>query len=187
MSAEEGVRRRRKLSEEERRLWAKVAKSAQPLRPPKVAADPDDAEPAKPVASAGALKSKPARAPAQRPPASVPPIAPLGRREKLRISRGVIPIDARLDLHGMTQRQAHGALLRFLKTAQAREAKFVLVITGKGTADDWPRDRGVLRRQLPLWLKLPEFRALVASFEAAHAAHGGEGAFYVRVRRRRAP
>jgi DNA-nicking Smr family endonuclease len=60
---------------------------------------------------------------------------------------------------------------------------FVLVITGKGRASDSNPERGVLRRQVPHWLGLPEFRSFVVGFEEAHIGHGGEGALYVRVRR----
>jgi DNA-nicking Smr family endonuclease len=80
----------------------------------------------------------------------------------------------------MTQAQAHAALSRFLLAAQAGGARFVLVITGKGDTG-----RGVLRRQVPLWLELPDFRDQVLGFEAANLGHGGEGALYVRIRRRR--
>ena len=82
----------------------------------------------------------------------------------------------------MTQAEAHAALVRFLRRAQGDGAKFALVITGKG-ARGAERDRGVLKRQVPLWLKLPELRPYVIGFEDAHIAHGGEGALYVRVRR----
>jgi DNA-nicking Smr family endonuclease len=82
----------------------------------------------------------------------------------------------------MTQGEAHVALVHFLHRAQRHGARFVLVITGKGTRAG---DRGVLRRQVPLWLGLPEFRDAVVGFEEAHAAHGGEGALYVRLRRPR--
>jgi len=111
---------------------------------------------------------------------------PLDRRVMQRLARGAEPIDARLDLHGRTQSEAQAALLRFLRKAQADGARFVLVITGKGARarDDWS-ERGVLRRQVPLWLELPEFRAYVVGFEQAHVGHGGEGALYVRVRRER--
>ena len=78
-------------------------------------------------------------------------------------------------------------MLRFLQAAQRDGAKFVLVITGKGArAQDEHGERGVLKRQVPLWLKLPEFRAYVVGFEDAHIGHGGEGALYVRLRRARA-
>ena len=100
---------------------------------------------------------------------------------RARVARGKEPIDARLDLHGLTQAQAHSALLRFLRNANARDARLVLVITGKGRGGEL----GVLKRQVPQWLGLPEFRAFVVGFEDAHVSHGGEGALYVRVRRAR--
>jgi DNA-nicking Smr family endonuclease len=86
----------------------------------------------------------------------------------------------------MTQSRAHAVLTRFLREAQAGGARFVLVITGKGGgAYGEQGERGVLKRQVPLWLTLPEFRALVLGFEPAHVSHGGEGALYVRLRRGR--
>jgi DNA-nicking Smr family endonuclease len=113
----------------------------------------------------------------------VPPLVPLGRRERSRLSKGRSEIDARLDLHGMTQTRAHRMLLGFLQRAHHDGLTFVLVITGKGVAGD--TERGVLRRQVPQWLALPEFRTLVVGFEEAHVGHGGEGALYVRIRRAR--
>jgi DNA-nicking Smr family endonuclease len=115
---------------------------------------------------------------------AAPPLAPLGRRERSRLSKGRSEIDARLDLHGMTQTRAHRRLLGFLQRAHQDGLTFVLVITGKGVAGD--TERGVLRRQVPQWLALPEFRKLVVGFEEAHVGHGGEGALYVRIRRARA-
>jgi DNA-nicking Smr family endonuclease len=102
----------------------------------------------------------------------------------LRIARGAEAIDARIDLHGRTQSEAHGVLLSFLRRVQADGARTVLVITGKGGRDQGG-ERGVLRRQVPLWLMLPEFRLYVIGVEDAHVGHGGEGALYVRVRRAR--
>ena len=177
-------RGRRTLSAEERALWRGVARSIKPLRrrereasdeePDAVAAAPPRPPPlkAKPV--------KPAAAPRPAKPPGPPPLAPLARREKQKLVRGRAPIDARLDLHGMTQAQAHAALARFLRHAQADGARFVLVITGKGVRAGEP---GVLRRQVPLWLGLAEFRDAVVGFEEAHMTHGGEGALYVRLRR----
>jgi len=109
------------------------------------------------------------------------------RRQKQRLVRGIEPIHARLDLHGKSQARAHAELLRFLRRAQMEGARFVLVITGKGSGarDDWS-ERGVLRRQVPLWLGQPELRPYVAGFEQAHVRHGGAGALYVRLRRPRA-
>ena len=115
------------------------------------------------------------------------PVVGLDRRQKQRLARGTETIDGRIDLHGRTQSEAHTVLLGFLRRAQAEGARYVLVITGKGKPNDagFSDGRGVLRRQVPLWLRLPEFRLLVLAVEDAHAAHGGEGALYVRLRRAR--
>ena len=100
------------------------------------------------------------------------------------LSRGRKEIEARLDLHGLTQTRAHRALSGFLQRAHLDGLTFVLVITGKGKTGA-ESERGVLRRQVPQWLSQPEFRTLVVGFEEAHIGHGGEGALYVRVRRSR--
>ncbi len=177
-------RRRRELSEEERALWRGIARSVRPLRrhPRPVAEDPSPAAavPARPVPKGKVLTTvAPSRAAT---PSTPPPLAAFARREKLKIARGRTAIDARIDLHGMTQAEAHAALVRFLRRAQHDGAKFALVITGKGARGGDP-DRGVLRRQVPLWLQLPDLRDAVIGFEEAHVAHGGEGALYVRLRR----
>jgi DNA-nicking Smr family endonuclease len=142
-------------------------------------------------ASSTAPKSKP-RAPQPpqriaREPAAPPPLATLDRRLRKRVARGNAPIEARIDLHGLTQSEAHRALLGFLRRAQADGARIVLVVTGKGGvgAHDDGSERGVLRRQVPHWLRLSEFRTLVVGFESAGAGHGGAGALYVRLRRLR--
>jgi DNA-nicking Smr family endonuclease len=175
---------RRRLTREERALWTDITRSVAPLRP-SLHADIDAAEAAPP--SAEPEKTSPPSLGGERrqKTAKPPPLAPLGRRFKQRVARGTEVIDARIDLHGFTQAGAHSALLHFLRSSQANGAKLALVITGKGDADDGSRERGVLRRQVPLWLALPEFRAYVVGFEAAHPAHGGEGALYIRVRRKR--
>jgi DNA-nicking Smr family endonuclease len=179
--------RRRPLSDEERALWTGFVRSIKPLdqaREPTEAAEPSagDDQPTlapPPSPSPAARKEKP-------PAKKAPPLAPLGRRLKQRVARGREPIDARLDLHGFTQREAHAALLRFLHRAQVDGVKMALVVTGKGTGKGArPHERGVLKRQVPMWLSLPEFRSLVVGFEDAHTGHGGEGALYIRLRRAR--
>jgi DNA-nicking Smr family endonuclease len=179
-------RRKRSLSEEERALWESVAKQVKPLRkrprvlkpsaPPEVETDTVS----RPVTSPKATPT-PRVIPPSRP--EPPPLAPIGRRERSQLSRGRKEIDARLDLHGMTQIRAHRVLLTFLQRAHSDGLTFVLVITGKGKVGGAEAERGVLRRQVPQWLSLPEFRSLVVGFEEAHIGHGGEGALYVRVRR----
>ncbi len=179
--------RRRSLSDEERELWTGVARSIRPLPRGPLSAErsagsgiDDEIAPASPP---------PPLPPQEAPPAkkNTPPLAPLGRRLKQRVARGRDPIEARLDLHGFTQMQAHMELLRFLRRAQADGARIALVVTGKGTSRGEldAAERGVLKRQVPLWLSLPEFRPLVVGFEAAHAGHGGQGALYIRLRRLR--
>jgi DNA-nicking Smr family endonuclease len=185
-------RRRRNLSEEERALWESVAKQIKPLRKRSRAAkahatspDADASAVAKPASPPKQLPpAKLARAPKPAQPPAAPPLAPLGRRERSQLSRGRKEIDARLDLHGMTQSRAHRTLFSFLQRAHSDGLTFVLVITGKGKMGA-ESERGVLRRQVPQWLSLPEFRSLVVGFEEAHIGHGGEGALYVRVRRSR--
>jgi len=182
-------RRKRTLSEEERALWDSVAKQTKPLRKKpraaKAALEADAPPAAKPAASppAAAPAAKRMR-PAEAKPAVPPPLAPLGRRERSQLARGRKEIDARLDLHGMTQDRAHRVLSDFLHRAHAGGLSFVLIITGKGKMGP-ESERGVLRRQVPQWLGLPEFRTLVVGFEEAHLGHGGAGALYVRIRRMR--
>jgi DNA-nicking Smr family endonuclease len=177
-------RRKRSLSEEERALWESVAKQTKPLRKKPRAANAEAALTfaEAPVATKSATLPKPLPPAARAPKPDAPPLAPLGRRERSQLSRGRKEIDARLDLHGMTQTRAHRALSGFLQRAHHDGLTFVLIITGKGKIGTDP-ERGVLRRQVPQWLSLPEFRALVVGFEEAHIGHGGEGALYVRIRR----
>jgi DNA-nicking Smr family endonuclease len=192
MTADDKEPRRRRLSDDERVLWRGVIRSVSPLRRRRLQVELLDAEPernsktpaaaAKPPAPVRPPRSAPAAKPAP------PPLAPLERRTKQRLARGSESIDGRIDLHGRTQSQAHAALLRFLESRQTQGARIVLVITGKGArskqqVSDFGSERGVLKRQVPLWLNLPEFRRFVVAVEEAHIGHGGEGALYVRLRR----
>ena len=183
--------RRRHLSDEERALWSGFVRSIKPLRSAKAApqAIADSGQEARSKrGSKGAHRQRNPPYGTKPPPVvKSPPLAPLDRRLKQRVARGRDAIDARIDLHGMTQREAHAALLGFLRGAQAEDAKVVLVVTGKGGGKPPPdrSERGVLRRQVPLWLELPEFRHFVVGFGEAHVSHGGQGALYVRLRRAR--
>lgn len=180
---------RRRLSDEERVLWTTVTRSIAPLHPPRAVAA-DDGETVvrgpspkqKTVAKRLGITVKPVAPsrPVLAPLPSAPPaMAALDRRQRKRVAKGRDAIDGRIDLHGLTQAEAHDALAHFLHSAVRREARLVLVITGKGAREGG----GVLRRQVPLWLALPDFRGMVIGFEPAHVAHGGDGAFYVRLRR----
>jgi DNA-nicking Smr family endonuclease len=173
-------------------LWAAISKGVAPLeRRPKPV--PERQEAPKPVAAPKTKPPAPAArpltvAPRPPPPPGPPALAPLDRRTRARVARGALAIDARIDLHGLTQAAAHRRLIKFLGEAQAAGAKLVLVITGKGRPGDRPlmgEERGVLKRMVPIWLGAEEMRPLVVGYEAAGRSHGGEGALYVRVRSRR--
>ena len=182
-------RGKRALSGEEVELWEDFAKQAKPLRKTKRAIK-ETVEPQAKLATPAAPSPKRSNEPIKTKPSlaakpSAPPLAPIGRREKSHLARGKKDIDARLDLHGMTQARAHRALLNFLHHASDNGMSFVLVITGKGRTVEPGAERGLLKRMVPEWLGLPEFRSVVVGFEQAHIGHGGEGALYVRVRRAR--
>jgi DNA-nicking Smr family endonuclease len=177
---------RRRLSKDERALWRGVTRSIAPLAKSS-APEPADEEPVKSrPAAKGCPKVAPVLVPQMPPAKPAAPAAPaaLGRRARKRIARGRQAIDARLDLHGMTQAEAHDALTGFLRRIQARGGRLVLIITGKGSGTG---ERGVLKRMVPLWLRAGDLRGLVVGFENAGIGHGGEGALYVSLRRPRAP
>lgn len=178
-------RKGKRLTQEDLELWQGVLRSVKPMRRRVMPAETGEV----------ALKEPPSRKPAARPlsPAAIPvkpapskgppAIAPIEKRLKQKLARGGKTIDARLDLHGHSQAEAHDALFRFLRRTQSRGGRVALVITGKGGRDSGGLGGGVLRRSVPMWLALPEFRALVIGFDAAAPAHGGDGALYVRIRR----
>ncbi|SLN56490.1 hypothetical protein ROJ8625_02820 [Roseivivax jejudonensis] len=105
-----------------------------------------------------------------------------------RLKRGKLAPEARIDLHGMTLDEAHPALVGFILSSHARGLRLVLVITGKGQREDpydpMPRRRGVLKTQVPAWLKMPPLGPVVLQVAEAHIRHGGTGAYYVYLRRR---
>jgi DNA-nicking Smr family endonuclease len=182
-------RRPRTLRPDERRLWAEVTRgiapmgARMPLEPePEAATASPDIQPPQPI-------DRPDRFAAAKPAVPrAPPLAPIERKTLLSLRRGTRAVDAVIDLHGMRQAEAHDALLGFLRRAQAAGHNVVLVITGKGGAgsgDSVFEERGVLRRTVPHWLRLPDLRSLVLGFEESSPHHGGSGALYVRLRRRR--
>ena len=172
---------------EELQLWQKVAETVVPLakekraprKKPTAAATPKDKSPERARPAASQKPPAPKRAvPTRKPPA----LNPFDRRTLGRIGRGTVAIDARIDLHGMTQEAAQQRLVRFLEGAQAGGAKLVLVITGKGRSGAG-EERGILRRVVPMWLAAPRLRPIVVGFDEAGPTHGGGGALYVRLRR----
>lgn len=203
-------RRSRKLSQEERDLWALVTRHDMPIHKPSPAKTDENrgamTEPAErsEAAKGGAAGRSPkgttvtaspavatsSPAPPRRAP-SVPPLAAFEARRAKMLARKQLTIDARLDLHGMRRGDAHSALRRFLHECQLAGHRHVLIITGKGsrneTSDDfWTGDeRGVLRRLVPQWLGDADCRRFVLSFTEAGVKHGGGGALYVSLRKGR--
>ena len=181
-------------NDEDAALWARVAESAKPLRKdrargaPPVASRSAPKPPAKrkPAPSSAPVKSAAKAAPK---PIHVAPSPSLDRQVARKLDTGKLAVEARLDLHGMKQVEAHAALRRFLKSAQAKGKRHVLVITGKGADREQARsfyeedERGVLRQAVPHWLALPDLAPLVVSFSTAPRRLGGGGALYVRLRR----
>jgi DNA-nicking Smr family endonuclease len=187
-------RRKRTLTADEVSLWSYVTRHIEPIRKPApkpeaVPIPPEPAPPKKTVASAPL--PPPAPPPRVKPPAApaLPPLAPLERRLRQRLSRGDHPVDSVIDLHGKRQDEAHEALRRFIIGAQAMGHSVILVVTGKGASGSdqrgLPDERGVLRRTVPHWLRMPDMRPFVIGFETAAQHHGGAGALYVRIRRKR--
>ena len=200
-------RRSRPLTEEERKLWRAVVKDAKPLvrRRRKSAVEIPLAE----ADELAAIVPPPARTAAAIPVAPLPPkavkalppepplLTGLDRRVSQRLARGQMEVEATLDLHGHNQHEAHDALLSFLTRARARGLRCVLVITGKGASPyarhtlhgadfyEVPERQGVLRSAVPRWLEEAAFRAHLTGFQPAHPKHGGGGAFYIWLRKKR--
>lgn len=200
---------RKNIDGDDHDVWSHTAQSVEPLRKAKGRHHPaadrvQDVAPRMQTKSAGEpakgkhapskqapVKSEPVKAPAKRPP----PIADFDRKNVRKIRSGQVEIEARIDLHGMRQDEAHVALIRFLHRCQSKDQRWVLVITGKGKVTDSDRDapfdmtvqreRGVLKRNVPRWLDEPDVRPLVVSYTTAAIQHGGEGALYIHLRKSR--
>ena len=192
---------RRRPKPEELDLWHQVARTAIPLRQntshyidrsePEQLAKPLTVEPLSPFSMGQANQSQPR-----------PHVLPMTSSEQIgqapvqmdaksfaRMKRGKLVPESRIDLHGMSVDRAHGALNQFILSSRARGLRLVLVITGKGQREDpydpAPRRRGVLKSQVPLWLRMAPLSGAVLQVTEAHRKHGGEGALYVYLRRDR--
>jgi len=168
-------------------LWKQIAGTVKPLK-----SRPVSAPPAKPTGSAKLVADSPVKTSARSaklsPPAEkyVPDVplavgsaSGLDKRTSLRLRRGQMRIEGRLDLHGMTQVEAHGNLSDFLLFSAAAGRRCVLVITGKGLRDG----AGVLRSEFPRWLNEASLRPMILGFATAQPKDGGGGAFYVYLRK----
>jgi DNA-nicking Smr family endonuclease len=181
---DKGGKRPPVATDEERRLFAETLKGVKPLARPASSVAPSphpnplprgerepDRAPSNPL---------PARTKVAPPKPAPKPNPGIDRRTAERLRKGEMAIDRRLDLHGMTQANAHASLDRFVRGAWADGARLLLIITGKGSGGE-----GVLRRSLPQWLQAGEHAARVLRMETAQPKHGGGGAFYVLLRRQR--
>lgn len=184
------------IDHEDAGLWRQVAESTKPLPGKTVRQSEPPATPKPPPPRAAPAPAAQKTAQHQAVPA-LPELetgraAGLDRRTAERLRRGQLPIDGRLDLHGWTQDEAHRALSSFIESAHAAGQRCLLVITGKGgrakTDDPYGRDGaapGVLRTAVPNWLNQPSLRPLILGFAGAQPKHGGGGAFYVLLKRKR--
>ncbi len=173
-------------------LWQAVMQGVTPLRkrspPAPLPPLPEPEPPPKAEKSPKPARAALAKPPAEQPrPPELPPLVPgrpagVDKRTAQRLKRGQRAIEATLDLHKHTQTQAHAALDGFLALAHDRGARCVLVITGKGSAGD---AGGVLRANVPRWLNQPPNRARVLAIAEAQPKHGGQGALYVLLKRKR--
>lgn len=171
----------KKLSDEDRVLWNLVARTAKPLKGKQSLEMPLETP---------AAPADPALTASQRMPVAAAPAPAASKRQQVthaldeptleKLSKGRLPIEGRVDLHGMSQSEAHSLLLSFLQRAHSGGIRYVLVITGKGSSSG---GEGVLRRAVPAWLATPPFRPLVSSYDHAARQHGGSGALYLRLRR----
>lgn len=194
------ARRRKTLSEEDQQLWDMVKQSAEPLHamsytppaPTVIAKRPEVKTPRdiQPFKMNGRpetrLRFDLAADPMQ--PLSRVPLA-LDKRTHEKLRKGKKAPEARIDLHGMTAAQAHGALRGFILSSHARGLRLVLVITGKGntTRDEigiMPTRNGVLRHALPQWLGTPDMHPMILQISSAHLRHGGGGAYYVYLKKK---
>lgn len=170
--------RARKLTPEERVLWHRVAKSAAPLKGKRLEpfAEPRDPDLAQPLPPERPMPTLAERTPEKK----HLPKPGFDRTTRQKLAKGRLPIEGRVDLHGLTQAEAYLLLQSFLHQAYAEGLRHVLVITGKGSSLG---SDGILKRAVPDWLATPPFRAFVAGYDAAARGHGGSGALYVRLRR----
>ena len=177
----------KKLSDDDRILWGKVARTTRAL-PGRM----EEIEAFEAVFLAAAEADIVSAEPKKKPKAVETPQAiklpkkpsgqhqPLERPVKRKLAKGRLQLEARIDLHGLFQGEAHALLHSFILKAHERGLRHVLVITGKGSSMG---SEGALKRAVPMWFSKPEFRHLISSYETSAQTHGGEGALYVRLSR----
>lgn len=175
---------RRHLSSEEKALWNALARSVRPLRPAVRVSEP----PILPVAALPATGLT--RGPLPSAPTAPPrvPAAVLDSGWERRIRSGTLTPDMSIDLHGHSLAAAHGRLNQALSAALARDVRVLLVVTGKppkmgGVGRD--SRRGAIRGEIGHWLETSAYADRIASVRLAHPRHGGDGALYIILRRKK--
>jgi len=203
---------KRNLTDDEKKLWRRVTENISSLKPEKTKVTAEDHFQITVPEKTKSAKIKPGiknelhhisfsgiNSPLNQPPLNQqnaeksPPLAPEHNWQQ-RIKRDKARIEAKIDLHGMTQEKAYAALYDFIFRAQAQGKRLLLVITGKGRSKKgtdrgfenlYEGSRGILKSQVPRWLSQGEFRPLILSVSPARLKHGGEGALYVILKRQR--
>ena len=169
-------------------LWRRFTRDITPLRPGAKKALPPEKPPEAPKKPP---TGKPYLPPASSPPQQAAQPPELDRRTEARLRGGRLPIDATLDLHGLYRDEAQDRVTAFVRRAIAREQRCLLIITGKGTRrsvsgpDRAETETGILRRLLPRWLEAPDLAPHILRLTPASRRHGGDGAFYLYLRRKR--
>ncbi len=180
---------KRRPSAEESALFRRTVGDARPLKPRAKRTEAPPARKAEPAPEPKASHPRSALPVPPRTPRTKPPkpgqFADIDKRTAERFRRGELAIDARLDLHGLTQAEAHRRLDGFVARAAAAGTRMLLVITGKGERAGGERGTGVLRDGVPRWLAEPGLRPLVLAIAHAQPKHGGGGALYVLLRKKR--
>jgi DNA-nicking Smr family endonuclease len=187
--------RRRPLHPDEEALWRAVARTATPMHAPIFRRNLPDvavefpAAPPRPQTHSIAPFRMGEKPSTPKPQTAAPPSLQMDAKAFGKMTRGKLSPEARIDLHGMTLAEAHPELIRFILNAHTAALRLVLVITGKGKPGEdigpIPRRTGVLRQQLPHWLRQPPLSTAILQVTEAHLRHGGSGAFYVYLRRTR--
>jgi DNA-nicking Smr family endonuclease len=171
----------RRLDPEEARLWAKVVESVRPLggvATPEAPAEPEPAQRPGPAPVAGPGRAPPPPAEARKTPGRT-----LDGSWDRRLSRGLAPPDAMLDLHGHNLATAYDLLDRRLDQAIRAGARLLLLVTGKPPGPERPAKRGAIRAAVGDWLHASRHAGSIAAVRNAHPRHGGAGALYIVLRR----
>ncbi len=179
-------RPRRDLNSEDLKIWRFVTRNVNPLHdmPRHPAEDQASDEPPQRAHNPTALVSESGKQTIPRAPAplALGSMVDMDRRTAQRFKRGEMAVDGRIDLHGLSLDQAHGALMAFMRGAYARGARCVVVVTGKGKGDQV----GKIRKETPHWLNQAALRSMIVAVTEARPGQGGAGALYVLLKRRRA-